>query len=53
MAPYTSHDMATRAQVVTLKALGLKNSEIEQQTGIQPRTINYCRYHFGDTLQLQ
>jgi len=41
MAPYTSHDMATRAQVVTLKALGLKNSEIERQTGIQPRTINY------------
>jgi len=38
MAP--PHDMATRAQVVTLKALGLKNSEIERQTGIKTRTIN-------------
>ena len=40
MASYTSHDIATRAQVVTLKALGLKNSEIERQTGIKTRTIN-------------
>jgi hypothetical protein len=28
MAPRAAHDMATRAQVVTLKALGVPNEEI-------------------------
>jgi len=32
--------MATRAQVITLKALGIPNKEIYQRTGIKPRTVN-------------
>ena len=40
MAPYAAHDMATRAQVITLKALGIPNKEIYQRTGIKPRTVN-------------
>jgi transposase len=40
MAPRAAHDMATRAQVVALKALGIPNKEISRQTGVGPRTIN-------------
>jgi len=35
------YDIATRAQALTLKALGVTNQEIERQTGIKARTVNY------------
>jgi len=41
MAPRADFDIATRAQVVTLKALNFTNQQITQQTGIQSRAINY------------
>jgi len=40
MGRSADHDMATRAQVITLKAIGFPNKEIQQYTGIKPRTIN-------------
>ena len=40
MAPHAAHDMATRAQVIALKALGIPNKEINRQTGVGLRTIN-------------
>ncbi|KAF2811428.1 uncharacterized protein BDZ99DRAFT_559437 [Mytilinidion resinicola] len=33
------HDVATRAQALTLKSLGIPNGEIERITGIKPRTL--------------
>jgi transposase len=37
MAPH--YDGATRAQVVTLKAMGVKNDQITAKTGVPDRTI--------------
>jgi len=37
MAPF---DIATRAQAITLKVLGVPNDQIERQTGIKPRSVN-------------
>ncbi|KAK0722865.1 hypothetical protein B0T26DRAFT_641157, partial [Lasiosphaeria miniovina] len=33
-------DTVTRAQALTLKAVGLTNTQIQQVTGIPPRTLN-------------
>jgi len=38
MAPYT--DIVTRAQALTLKAVGWTNAQIEETTGILARTLN-------------
>ena len=40
MAPHAAHDMATRAQVIALKALSIPNKEINRQTGVGLQTIN-------------
>jgi len=36
--PY--YDTATRAQALTLKLIGLTNKEIEERTGLKPRTVS-------------
>lgn len=36
-----SHDTATRAQVLALKQIGLKNAEITAQTKVSERQICY------------
>ena len=38
MKPYT--DTVTRAQALTLKAVGWTNAQIEETTGISARTLN-------------
>lgn len=34
------HDIATRAQALTLKLLGVSNQDIQRLTGIHPRTVH-------------
>lgn len=35
-----AHDIATRAQALTLKLLGVSNQDIQRLTGIHPRTVH-------------
>ncbi|KAH6605299.1 hypothetical protein Trco_007006 [Trichoderma cornu-damae] len=34
------HDMATRAQALALKLIGVSNQDIQRLTGIHPRTVH-------------